>query len=270
MQQGAPAHMMLAEDATGFRERALINSYKLEHTCYGAIRGTLHDSYSLREFESSLCKMHRMPDQNVAFKLSGYYSWTTSACIKMDTSLKKKVDFARIAVGRTDNRFYRKFGKDRFLQVRILGYSGETEDHQKLAQSPLSIFGENFSFLGGKSFKNRGTDMDSEDANKGKILFIAWFFATEIRPDPEYSEYNVSLRRDLGEFGNKFIHIEGLRYWLGDFTHTKPLKLNARLALGFSDSMSSTFLLRNENILVEDDVMDRGTLMTDGCGYIAV
>lgn len=147
--------------------------------------------------------------------------------------------------------FYRAFSSLRFISATIsIERSVDQRDAMAqvfpLVERGLDFAGLKYIFVGGKNGDSK--------SGKGKSLKVleAWFFAENGFPHGEDTS------------------VQNLRNWLGNFGDQKDLKVNSRLALGFSPS-EVRFSLRDEDILVIDDITNNGgKIMTDGCGYISV
>lgn len=160
--------------------------------------------------------------------------------------------------------FGRLYKDNRFLYVNIPNHPLFRKNNN-IYESDMSVlfnegilFGQRrYKFLGGKVNSKKSKTRYSKIQNQNDIKFLnsdngilAWFFAEAV-----YPHATVQHLRDL----------------LGNFEDSIPSKINSRISLGFSKSISCS--LSGDQIEVIKDITscdNSGAKLTDGCGYIAV
>ena len=83
------------------------------------------------------------------------------------------------------------------------------------------------------------------------------------------------MHSDLGIRGRMDFSVDQVRKSLADFGGMCAIKLNSRLRLGFSTTISQYLKIAQDGkeiaVLVQPDLKsDTGSIMNDGCGFIAV
>lgn len=206
----------------------------------------------------------------------GTHEWILQASLSKSNEINNQsIIYNDISYTRRSNTsncaFLREFGRDRFIFARLTTLPGF--DGNDLKENCVSLGQRKFYFLGGKQFKQKHAKRFGK-AEKGKEnkCFVAWYFRSTVSDSNEGEEYHRILSSDLGRRGKVDVTIAQLRGWLADFQGVSPIKLNSRLSLGFSSSISSSFELEcHQVILCDNDIQsETGNIMTDGCGLISV
>lgn len=231
-----------------FKASALFSLYNLSKN-ERAQHGVHIQSSTLEEIEASIGKTAK--DGFSALLVADKPTSTKISCrILVESTKTPRVKFGCEAVT-SSCAFYRAFSSLRFISATIsIERSVDQRDAMAqvfpLVERGLDFAGLKYTFVGGKNGDSK--------SGKGKSLKVleTWFFAENGFPHGEDTS------------------VQNLRNWLGNFGDQKDLKVNSRLALGFSPS-EVRFSLRDEDILVIDDITNNGgKIMTDGCGYISV
>ena len=231
-----------------FKALALFDLYNLSKNERAQQGAHIHSS-TVEEIEARIGKVAK-DGFSALFVADKPVSTKISCRILVESTKTPRIKFGCEAIT-SSCAFYRAFSSLRFISTTIsIERSVDQRDAMDqifpLVEGGLDFGGLKYVFVGGKNGDSKG--------GKGRSVktLEAWFFAETGFPRGEDTS------------------VQQLRNWLGNFGIQKDLKVNSRLALGFSPS-EVRFSLRDEDISVIDDITnDGGKIMTDGCGYISV
>jgi hypothetical protein len=189
----------------------------------------------------------------------------------------------------------RYFGADRILHIKLTNLTQEQFEY--CVAKGISFGGMFFRFIGGEIDKSRVKESRDKQkdpsllSNHLPIYLMTWWGSVTAKSclsptspaswmaseslHPSSLPLTHSMYFHFGQHLAPVTHVREYMDWIGSFTQTKKkftcLKINARLALGFS----ATFPLKlplNSVVKLIDDLYSPETdnIMTDGCGFISV
>ena len=227
--------------------------------------------HSLSQCERLMYQQLKVPNKNVSTTLENHFEgvlkWKAQVFFHDDKTVVKdaEVRFLPPEIYRSSNLFWRYYGSNRFLSVDIFGdipSNGQYFQQHSFFQKDIIFGGRRYRFIGGEKCKARSRIEEETLVDGKEAIFTAWYFAEKdvlLKGRPE-----ILMDENCPETS-----VHQVRSWLADFSNEKSFsKLNARLKLGFSMTLSCISVEINNVIIIDDIVSKEGNIMTDGCGFI--